>query len=412
MAFTGLPPRPADSKRRTWVFNPPPNWPAPPAGWQPPPHWHPDPSWPAAPADWEFWKPAPRRGQRGTSFYIKAVAGVLTFAAAMIGVYVGIKSLPQQQTTGNWVSQANAACNQDNGALNLSLNNALAPFMAGQSSSAAPPSLVGTLSGLVAAEGSLGKLIGDLGALKTPQDDRAPEVQAVLSSGNAVVDSLGALSSVVQNAALKHNINAQVITEVSNAGKHLLATLVLWQKAIGALGLTRCPFWTRNPGVTPTLPQPTLPVPPLPSPTATLSGAEQQLVNLLAPTDMTGCTGRPELEVNGITAAVNCQTVLAGPTKRPLVVQFSDVGSAQAWFSSYTTGFVDRNDCASGFRLGTWTHNNVAAGPLGCSYMANGGFRMVWVIDNSLIGVIAEGSDGPTMYAWWTKSADVAPGAG
>jgi RsiW-degrading membrane proteinase PrsW (M82 family) len=47
---------PADEK---WVFNAPPGWPEPSAGWQPPPGWQPDPSWPTAPAGWEFWKPAP-----------------------------------------------------------------------------------------------------------------------------------------------------------------------------------------------------------------------------------------------------------------------------------------------------------------------------------------------------------------
>lgn len=37
------------------VFNPPPGWPAPPAGWRPPPGWQPDPSWPQPPAGWSFW---------------------------------------------------------------------------------------------------------------------------------------------------------------------------------------------------------------------------------------------------------------------------------------------------------------------------------------------------------------------
>lgn len=36
-------------------FNPPPNWPAPPAGWTPPYGWQPDPSWPPPPAGWELW---------------------------------------------------------------------------------------------------------------------------------------------------------------------------------------------------------------------------------------------------------------------------------------------------------------------------------------------------------------------
>lgn len=36
-------------------FNPPPNWPAPPAGWEPPNDWRPDPAWPAPPYGWQLW---------------------------------------------------------------------------------------------------------------------------------------------------------------------------------------------------------------------------------------------------------------------------------------------------------------------------------------------------------------------
>jgi hypothetical protein len=35
-------------------FNPPPNWPQPPAGWVPPAGWRPDPSWPALPFGWQL----------------------------------------------------------------------------------------------------------------------------------------------------------------------------------------------------------------------------------------------------------------------------------------------------------------------------------------------------------------------
>lgn len=36
-------------------FNPPPGWPAPPAGFTPPPGWQPDPSWPPPPPGWQLW---------------------------------------------------------------------------------------------------------------------------------------------------------------------------------------------------------------------------------------------------------------------------------------------------------------------------------------------------------------------
>jgi HNH endonuclease len=49
-----------------WQFNPPPNWPQPPAGWSLAPGWQPDPSWPPAPSGWQLWVPIPpSRGAAG-----------------------------------------------------------------------------------------------------------------------------------------------------------------------------------------------------------------------------------------------------------------------------------------------------------------------------------------------------------
>jgi len=36
-------------------YNPPPNWPKPPKGWEPHPDWSPDPSWPPPPQGWRLW---------------------------------------------------------------------------------------------------------------------------------------------------------------------------------------------------------------------------------------------------------------------------------------------------------------------------------------------------------------------
>ncbi|SOD71493.1 hypothetical protein SAMN05892883_1010 [Jatrophihabitans sp. GAS493] len=41
--------------RREYRFNPPPNWPHPPAGWVPPAGWAPDPAWGPLPAGWPLW---------------------------------------------------------------------------------------------------------------------------------------------------------------------------------------------------------------------------------------------------------------------------------------------------------------------------------------------------------------------
>ncbi len=55
------PPRAPDGMR----FNSPPGWPAPPAGWVPPPGFQPDPSWPTAPPGWQWWAPVEPSGGLG-----------------------------------------------------------------------------------------------------------------------------------------------------------------------------------------------------------------------------------------------------------------------------------------------------------------------------------------------------------
>ena len=42
------------------IFNPPPNWPAPPAGWTPTPTWRPDPAWGPVPEGWQLWVEEPK----------------------------------------------------------------------------------------------------------------------------------------------------------------------------------------------------------------------------------------------------------------------------------------------------------------------------------------------------------------
>lgn len=44
--------------RTDLTFNPPPGWPKPPEGWQPPAGWTPDPSWPEPPPGWQLWIPS------------------------------------------------------------------------------------------------------------------------------------------------------------------------------------------------------------------------------------------------------------------------------------------------------------------------------------------------------------------
>jgi len=73
-------------------FNPPPNWPTPPEGWEPPPGWTPDPSLPAPPPGWQLWVdgPAPtsvhdqHRKHAVRSFWI----GIAFFVASAVAITI------------------------------------------------------------------------------------------------------------------------------------------------------------------------------------------------------------------------------------------------------------------------------------------------------------------------------------
>jgi hypothetical protein len=405
MMASGVPPQPKESKRVKWILNPPPGWPVPPEDWLPPSGWQPDPSWPPPPPGWNFWRRTEKPQRHRISNLVKTVVGIISLVATVAAAYYGYRAWKDSQpTTAGWIREANATCEQDVGSVTESTFAGLASSSTTQSEGSAQSSQVDMVSDFVTAVGDLGKLVGDLAALQMPPGSRAPEIQAVLSSGNVLLENLQTFSGAAQ-AAVENTPGttlAQDLATEKAAYQQFEKNVVVWRKAIGALGLTQCPFWVSNPNA----PVATVPATPA-TPASSLSPSEQQLVSQLNPGDFDNCTSRPALEGGGVVAAVNCDSVQAGPSLRPLVVQFSDLSAAEAWFTSYTTGFVNQDDCAAGHLLGTWTHDYVVSGLVGCAYLSDTDFRMVWIVDDYLIGVIADGTSGQAMYDWWTDSAYV-----
>lgn len=118
------------------------------------------------------------------STLVKSIAETLTFAAAIAAAYFAFRSQPHTPTTAGWVTQANAVCERDIGPLQMSSFDAALPTTdqtTGQNVSAGQQT-ARHLRDLIATEGSLGKINGDLAALQMPQDSRAPAVLAVLTA--------------------------------------------------------------------------------------------------------------------------------------------------------------------------------------------------------------------------------------
>lgn len=142
---------------------------------------------------------------------------------------------------------------------------------------------------------------------------------------------------------------------------------------------------------------------PSPSSTTSLSAAEEQLVNMLNSSVLDNCTSRPEGEGGDVLAAVNCSAVRSGPTLRPLAETLT-AGSAETWFQNVTSSFTSNDNCPGGEYVGTWQSGSTVEGQLGCGLQSNGLYRIVWIVDGD-IGLIADGSNGQSLYSWWKASA-------
>jgi hypothetical protein len=64
-------------------FNPPPNWPAVPAGWTPPPNWQPPADWPPAPPAWPFWIAEPTPAAAPVGPLVSAPVAAVAVPAAV-----------------------------------------------------------------------------------------------------------------------------------------------------------------------------------------------------------------------------------------------------------------------------------------------------------------------------------------
>jgi hypothetical protein len=142
---------------------------------------------------------------------------------------------------------------------------------------------------------------------------------------------------------------------------------------------------------------------------ATLTAAEQQLANSLNSRIFDACTSSAdELSVNTL-AAINSSATI-GPPSRPLAETLAP-GHAETWFQNNTSGYSNSSNCVGGSYVGTWSHDGSVAGQLGCGLEANGALRIVWMVDDDQVGLIAGSSDHQALYNWWKSNACAIPAA-
>lgn len=88
-------------------FNPPPNWPTPPAGWTPPEGWTRPPDLPPPPPGWQLWVEVPKKSPWPARHWLinsVAAAGVGCLFGAVVGSAGSTDAAPQVTSTASPVT--------------------------------------------------------------------------------------------------------------------------------------------------------------------------------------------------------------------------------------------------------------------------------------------------------------------
>ncbi len=398
---------------KQYRFNSPPGWPTYPPEWVPPPGWQPDPRWPPAPPGWPFWSEiaAPEKKPRKTlTRAVQVTVAVVSFTATVVGLVAAIKTWPKGVSESDWAKKANATCEKYFGDVVTPTLAVVPQIAAATADNGSDPSKFTQISAQLAGISSgFGKMTSELDGLDAPKNHE--DVDNLIKAGRAMSAEFGDLAAAM-TAEVTDTEPAKRLADTQAAMKDLQQisdSARTWGGLATTLQLDQCQGFASF-ATTPT-PGPVSPTPPAPlSPTpGQLTGAQLALVARIKSSVLTGC--RPTTQAPPLgTVAVNCNPVAAGPTKMPAVIQFTSQAAMNQWMStnwqSSVTGLS--TDCAQGNYNREWTSpatNNQRAGQVVCKQTASNDFTMAWTFDTALIGVVAEGPDGATIFQWWKNNA-------
>jgi hypothetical protein len=342
-----------------------------------------------------------RPGGKPLSFYVKIIAGVVTFLATVAGTWVAFVDRPAPYTAKDWTRKANAACEKDFGSITVPLYT-LTPLI-GQIAAQTPAvgvenkTIDDTVHTLAEMAGAFRKMSGDLREIDLPKDMSSADIDAMLKNTNEISDSLGVVAMFLTNFQRGTTTAAEGQTAIGSLQRVMATTIPAWWDRGNKLGLDQCLRLVGDPKTAPSI------VPTTPPPGG-LSLAEQGLVAKLASTILRKCTAAPKEENENVIAAVNCEAVRLGPTKRPLVLQFASNTALTGWINRIG-GTATEQKCLKVPSKGLWHHGNDVPGSLVCANNDGGGTRITWTFDAQSVAILADGDDYDSIYKWWIENA-------
>lgn len=276
--------------------------------------------------------------------------------------------------------------------------------------SAAAADLGTTSRGVQDSADAYRKLVGSMRALERPED--ASAIDGLLRAGSGVYRGLDRVaadlarvssnvaripSSGVQDKDSLEGAMASLTTAVSDLYTMQRDTWPTYVQAIIDLDLTECEGWNDTGKPVPVGPRET--GTPTPQAPGTLTADQAALARRLG-FEATQCrpAESPSRAV-GALAELNCRA--SGLPGEPFFISFSSEESLSGWFGPRADQPGDCGEGGSAER--DLPRDSVHPGRLRCFPVPSGGYRVVVMLTESLVGIIAENPGPSTLELWITN---------
>jgi hypothetical protein len=185
---------------------------------------------------------------------VKGIAGVVTFAATIFGVYTALKG-PAELTMADWSRSANAVCDKDFGTLQVPVYQALpllAQALAQQPAPGVPnESLDRAGQTMLTLSATFRNLGGDLRNVAPPPSYQGGDIDALLKASTDISDMFGQFAFLLNNYQMGTATPDSMMAATQSLQTATKVTMPEFARAAGALKLTQCLGFVGNGSIAP-----------------------------------------------------------------------------------------------------------------------------------------------------------------
>jgi hypothetical protein len=186
---------------------------------------------------------------------VKAIAGLVAFAATILGIYTTLKDRPVEPTMADWSRSANAVCDKDFGTLQVPVYQALpllAQALAQQPAPGVPnESLDRAGQTMLTLSATFRNLGGDLRNVAPPPSYQGSDIDALLKASTDISDMFSRFAFLLNNWQMGTATMNDLAAATESLQTATRVTMPEFARAAGALKLTQCLGFVGNGSIAP-----------------------------------------------------------------------------------------------------------------------------------------------------------------